>query len=219
VRRRVRKDEEGFTVLEMTVAGALLSIVLAIVGGALVSLQNTVVTASARGNAVDQAHLAVEELRSQLHSANYFYDPATYAPYASAGADPYTAGYSLVIFTQTAGIFQCRQWKVASNSLMTRTWTQGYPGDGSSPNSWTTVATDINNAAHSVVPFTLPATPAAYGLRLVQINIYVEGNPNQGSSTEPSSSYGSDVQIQDSVEGMNVEYGYPSTVCTNVPTG
>jgi hypothetical protein len=178
--------------METVVASALLLVVLTIVVSVLVSFQRTFNTVASRDNVYDQAHLAIEQLGSQITSGNVLQGPTN-------------AGFSLVIFTQTNGVWDCVQWKVASNTLESRSWTQGYPDDGSSPTSWRTVATDIVNTS-TEAPF---VRPSVFNNRLINIDLYL----NQAtSSANPE-------QVQTSVEGRDTEYGYPVSACTQTVPG
>jgi type II secretory pathway pseudopilin PulG len=185
------------TLVEVTVSMALLGLLLAIVFSVLVSFQNAFVRTSARSDALDQAHLAVEQLDSQIRSGNVLYDPATEAGY--------TAGFSLRIFTQTGGTWNCSQWKVASNVLYNRTWLPTYPGDGSSPSSWRTVATDIANTS-AEPPF---SRDSGFSNRLIDIDLYVSAVGQTSSNAE----------VRTSVEGRDTEYGYPTSACSTIPPG
>lgn len=208
--------------IELSFVLALLGTVLAIAFGALISFQNAFMRSAARSSAIDQAHLGVEQLENNVRSANYIYNPSSYAPYtsyspggtATSGVDTHTEGYSLVIYGQTDGNWMCQQWIVSGTNLETRSWTQTYPDDGTTPSSWRVVATDIDNSAQSVVPFSMPSA-SSYGSRLVDIDLYVKPDAGSGGS----SSYGSDNQVQDAVAGRDVEYGYPSNSCSNIPAG
>ncbi|MHB1445400.1 MAG: PulJ/GspJ family protein [Acidimicrobiales bacterium] len=203
-----RPNHAGFTLIEMTMVTALLGMVLATAFGALISFQSAMVRDAARTNAVDQAHLAIQQLDSQIRSANSFYVPSS--PPASV-----PAGYEVVAYVQAGGNPQCEAWKVANNALQTRTWTVTYPADGTTPTAWRTVASDLDNAAQSVAPFQIssPTTPPYFG-RLLTVDLYVLANPNPGSGTQPRVSQGSDVQLQDSINGLDIEYDNAGSACT-----
>lgn len=187
------RSQHGYSLVEVVVASAVLGVVLTIIFGALTSFQTAYSRSAARDDAIDQAHLAEQDLGNQITSGNVLYAP---------GGN----GTSLVVYTQTNGSWDCVEWEVSQGGdLTTRSWSQGYPGDGSSPTSWRTVATDIVNTS-SEAPFVRPST---FSNRLINIDLYVN---ETGSSANP-------VQVETSVEGRNTEYGYPTSACITVPPG
>ena len=187
-----RRQEAGYTVVETLVASSLLVVILTIVMYFLVSFQTSFNTVSSRDNVYDQAHLALEQLGSQITSGNVLQSPTN-------------GGFTLVVFTQTNGVWDCVQWKVLNGDLNSRSWSQGYPDDGSSPSAWRTVATDIVNTS-TEAPF---VRPSVFNNRLINIDLYV----NQTGSTANAE------QVQTSVEGRNTEYGYPVSTCTQSVPG
>ena len=206
------------TLAELAVTMMILGIVLAIIFAILFSVQRSFGRQQDRSISNDQARLAVEELDREIRSGNLLYDPSTYP----AGGN----GMQLVIYTQTNATTRnpgnrCVQWKITGASdpdnpwtLQRRDWSSVDPINTVS--GWRLIAEDVvNNDASktgtgTVVPaFVLDHSQAAYGDRIIKIDILVNHNPSSGKT----------VEIQDSVTGRNTQFGYPSTVCNTVPPG
>ena len=202
---RRSKDQGGFTVLEMALVTGLLAVVMSAAFGALVSFQNAFARDSARVNAVNQAHLAIEAMATTLRSANSI---------SIATISGVSTNYAVTAYVQAGGNYECQAWKITGQSLYTRTWSVSYPDDDSTPSSWTIVATDIDNASQGVAPFSLSsASTAPYDGRLLGITIYIQSTGVEGSVP----SLGSDVLIKDSVTGRDIEYATGGSECTTVP--
>ena len=210
-RRAHGRGEDGITLVELMVASALLGGVLAIVFGVLVSFQNALTRSTARNNAVDQAHLAVQQIDNQVRSANSFYVPSS----STMSGTTISSGYSLVIYGQTNGNYRCQQWSVGNHTVQTRSWNVTYPDDGSSVGTWRVVATDIDTS-QGTTPFVVDS--ATYSGRLLNVDLYVIPNSNQGSGSEPTFSQGNDAEVQDSVAGRDIEYTNAGTTCQTVPS-
>ena len=195
-------DESGFTIIEITVTVMLLTIVMAVIFGALVSLQRTITTTDQRGQTNDQVRLAANDIDRMVRSGNVLYDPAG-ETLANSGVAP---GYSMRIYTQANGNERCVQWRVFNGSLQTRAWTTTWQQDGI-VTGWRDVADHIVN---TTPPFSLDAN-AAYGGRLVDLDL------KANAGTGPASNVGT-VEVKMSVTGRNTQYGYDPVVCNTVPT-
>ena len=200
--RRREGDERGTTLVELIVVLGLLSIILAVVLAALVSVQNTENRVDVRGQTNDQVRLAVDQIDRQVRSGNVLYDPAQEGTNAGSGIP---AGFSMRIYTQANGVERCVQWRVTGGQLQSRSWSQTWQLDNQ-VSGWRTVATSIVNTS-SKPPFALdPAT--GFGSRLVNVDIIA----NVRSDT------GSNVEAQASDTGRNTQYGYDPVVCNTIPT-
>jgi len=198
-RRRRRGDESGVTLVELLVSMSLLGIVLPIFLGVLVSAQSGLVKQADRSQTNDQVRQAVEEIDREVRSGNVLFNPANENP-------PYM---SLRVYTQanapsreTGGLpgERCVQWRISGGQLQRRDW----PLNTTTASSWRIIADHVVNTS-STPAFTL-ADPTTK--RVLNIAIVV----NQ------SSKHGSNVEVDDSVEGRNTVYSYPASLtCTPIP--
>ena len=181
--------ERGFTLIEMMIVMFLLTLVFSLCALALVSVQRQVNTDYARGQAVDQVRLAVQEMDRQIRSGNLFYQPTS-------------NGTQLVIFTQANGNQRCVEWQVSGGAIQTRSWTQTWQTDGSpAVEPWSTIATGISNTS-AKPPFVLNLNHS-YGSRILDIELV----------TNETNSSSSGVDVTDSIEGRNTVYGYDASAC------
>jgi type II secretory pathway component PulJ len=190
------------TLIELVITTMLLGIVMAVIFGALVSVQRTFTTADQRGQTNDQVRLAANDIDRMVRSGNVLYDPAT----ETAADSGVAAGYSLRIYTQANGNQRCVQWRVIGGFLESRAWTTTWQLDGD-VSDWRKVADGIVNTSP---PFTLDSN-AAFGGRIVNIDLLADRGPAASSNVAP-------VEVKVSVTGRNTEYGYDPVVCNTVPT-
>jgi hypothetical protein len=135
-----------------------------------------------------------------------FRDPAAEPSNASLGQ--VGGGMGLRIYTQanadTRGGSRCVQWRVAGGKLQSRNWTVSWRTDGQ-VSDWRVVAEGIVNPSGTPA-FDLD-TSSNFGDRILNITFVV--NPGAGDS---------DVVVRESVTGRNTQYGYPVSVCDDIPT-
>lgn len=204
--------DDGFSLVEVMLASALLAVVAAICFAFLLSAQTTEAKTQLDSAVDDQVRLAVQQIDQQVRSGNLIYDPTletagnagpACSPITRPADDCVASGFSLRVYTQANGANKCVQWRVYDQTLQSRSWNQ----DGSSVTGWATVADHISNAdaSPSSAPFSLDGTPS-YGGRVLDIDLVV--NQGQGATGE----------VQSSITGRNTEYGYPNSVCAVVPT-
>jgi len=210
-----RRAEDGFTVIEIMVASMLLLIVVAFSFGALVSLQRTSTIVDARGRSMDQAHLAIQQIETQVRSSDILYATTGENPggVSNAGTNPdstqVAVGFSLRIYTQTNGTFLCDQWRVLdTGSLQTRSWSPTWQTDGN-VSGWRTVATSLVNGSATLDPSnTKPFTSDATYSGLLDISLLTNADPNRSSN---------DALIA-SVVGRDIQYGVTTNACSSIPT-
>ena len=189
------------TLLELMIATAILLVVMATIFSALISVQHAVATADVRSQTNDQVRIGVNEIDRQVRSGNVLYDPAGETVAHSGVA----AGFSLRVYTQANGNYQCVQWRVLNQVLQTRAWTVTWQVDGK-VTQWTNVAYDIVGTA---TPFSLDSN-LAYGGRLVNVDLVANASPLAASNV-------ANVEDKISVTGRNTEYGYLQSVCNTIP--
>jgi type II secretory pathway pseudopilin PulG len=199
------------TLLELVVTIGLLSVVMAAIVPIMISVQASFGRESDRSQSNDQARLAVEELDREIRSGNVLYNPMS----ESDPANGIYPGMSLRIYTQTNAATRnpgnrCVQWRVIGGELQKRDWATTWRTDGK-VDGWRIVADHIVNQPNPPTPPTTPVfqldTDPSKGGRSVIISVLVQQD----------SSSGKPVKIQLAVTGRNTEYGYPSSVCTDIP--
>jgi prepilin-type N-terminal cleavage/methylation domain-containing protein len=197
--------QEGMTLFEVLTTVALLSVVLAIFLSVLVSVQNTVARQERRSQANDRVRLAIQQLDREVRSGNVFRDPAAEPNDASRGQ--VAGGMGLRIYSQanadTRGGSRCVQWRVTGGKLQWRDWTVSWRTDGQ-VSSWRTVTEGIVNPSGTPA-FDLDSS-ANFGGRILNVTFVV--SPGGGDS---------DVVVRASITGRNTQYGYPVSVCDDIP--
>jgi prepilin-type N-terminal cleavage/methylation domain-containing protein len=211
------RSQEGFTLLELMVASALMLVVMGIFVTTMGVVQKAVNRETGRSESNDQARLAVEELDREIRSGNLLYDPALETGPTGSGV---VAGMSLRIYTQTNATSRnpgnrCVQWRIVSDELQRRDWATIWQEDPALyVTPWRVVADHVvnmdpdghPNTSDAISAFVLDSDPVKGG-RTVVISILV----NQSRSS------GRNVNIQESVTGRNTQYGYPNNICSVIP--
>jgi type II secretory pathway component PulJ len=201
------------TLLELTVSMSMLAVVSVIFLTALASVQRGVNRQTDRTRTNDQARLAVEQLDHEIRSGNLLYDPQNETdPDPSHQVAPYM---SLRIYTQANANArnpgnQCVQWRITDTGLLqSRRWATTWRTDPDSlVTPWRIVAENVVNRDPSVNvrAFSLDPDPNKGG-RTIVVTLMVNANNKSGQN----------VKIQESITGRNTEYGYPSSICTDIP--
>jgi len=93
------------TLVEVTVAMSIMSIVLLVFTSVLASVQRGVVAQDTLSQTLDQTRLALQQLDREMRSGNVLYDPALENAPAASGGIPSCSGclpgYTLRVYTQT----------------------------------------------------------------------------------------------------------------------
>jgi prepilin-type N-terminal cleavage/methylation domain-containing protein len=201
---RLRRRDDGVTLVELVVAMAILSIVMLVFTSTLGAIQSSSVREGQQSINNDQARLAIEQLDREIRSGNVLYNPASESP----------AYYSMRIYTQAnattrqpAPGYFCDQWRISGTQLQTRYWPPLQPEDVS---NWRVVADGIVNTTVSpnVKAFELDPDSSKAG-RVVNITLLINNN----YSARPNQT----VRIQEAITGRNTSYGFPQNVCTPIP--
>jgi hypothetical protein len=127
---------------------------------------------------------------------------------------------NLIVYTQTNATTRnpgnrCVQWRISGTFLERRDWrTDWRTASGSNAVSdWRVVAEDVVNRAPPETPstpvpaFVLDTSQVAYGNRIMAVTILSNEHPSTGKT----------VRITSSVTARNTEFGYPSSVCSDIP--
>jgi prepilin-type N-terminal cleavage/methylation domain-containing protein len=213
---RLRRDERGMTVVELTVVMAILSIVVVVFTSVLASVQKGVAKQDSLTQTLDQARLAIQELDREMRSGNVLYDPTLEnAAVGTPGRVPSCSGclpgYTLRVYTQsnadTRGTYRCVLWKIENQQILTRYWPPLVPDDAS---NWRAVAGGIVNRDLSVPAFMLDPDPLKGGRTLDVVYAVNSNLANRPTQT---------ARVQAALTGRNTSYGYPANVCLETPSG
>lgn len=206
--RRIRPSSEvGFTLSELIVAMAILSIVLLVFTTTFASIQRAVSDEQVRSLNNDNVRLALENLDRIVRSGNVLIDPAIADTDCKASG---SANQCLLAYTQangtTAQPARCVQWRVEGSTLQTRYWLPAPASKAATVTTWRDVADGILNLQTSPATetFSLDPDPLKQD-RSVEILFLV------GTSTEGLE--GPIARVEASLTARNTSYGYLSDAC------
>ena len=205
-------DEHGFTLIEIAITTMLLSLVLAMIVQAMVSVQTAVDREAGRNTRNDRLQLAVFTLERQIRSGNVISDPALLNN-PSKGIVP---GMAVRVYTQadagTAGE-RCVEWRVNGGRLESRDWSPDWQIGGDYDTSWSILADGIRNrdVTPNVAAFFRPNN-RVYGLRMLQVTLVADGSGASGGGNEKNLQ-----RIRTSITGRNTGFPYPANICNNAP--
>jgi len=199
VRADGRRDA-GVTLVEVMVASALLSVVVATSFSFVMQTQSVYKQTTQRSRSNDQAELAVNRLDRLIRSGNFLYDPSTESD-AANGIHP---GLSLRVYTQANSVQKCVQWRIDGGSLQERSWSPTWQNDGD-VTDWWFVAEGVVNTTETPA-FALDPSPG-FGGRLLVIDLRVDVSSDASSLAERRLA----------IEGRNTQYGYDPSVCSDSP--
>jgi prepilin-type N-terminal cleavage/methylation domain-containing protein len=197
--------EDGFTLGELMVASAILSIVLLVFTTTLATIQRSVGEQQVRSINNDNVRLALENLDRLVRSGNVLIDPSVVNTDCKATGSAYQC---LLAYSQANGTTalpaRCIQWRVEGTTLETRWWE---PGDkATTTTAWREVATGIQNLQTTPVTetFRLDPDPMKQG-RSVEV-LFIVGTGTGGVD-------GPVARVEASLTARNTSYGYLSDAC------
>jgi prepilin-type N-terminal cleavage/methylation domain-containing protein len=200
-------SEAGFTLVELIVAMAILSLVLLVFTTTFSSIQRAVSDQQVRSVNNDNVRLALENLDRLVRSGNVLIDPAVTDTDCKASGSAYQC---LLAYTQANGTTsqpaRCIQWRVEGTTLQTRYWLPAPASKAATVTTWRDVADGILNLQTSPVTqtFSLDPDPLKQD-RSVEILFLV------GTSTEGLD--GPIARVEASLTARNTSYGYLSDAC------
>ncbi|AEI12312.1 MULTISPECIES: PilW family protein [Cellulomonas] len=219
--RRASDDQSGFTLVELLVVMSIFMGLLIIVFGIMITMSRQTKDNLARTEATEQVRIGLMQIDRQVRSGNVISDPAA-ETVTMSGADTY---YSLRVYTQTDGVFQCVQWRVVYEAaspfgrLEYRSWKPSWQSTGG-VESWRTVARDIVRPASDVVdeddpttwpPFFVESSDAenASNAQTIRVTLRVK-DEDQSEQSRPA-------VVTSTLTGRNTIFGYPADTCSPVP--
>ena len=220
VRERSREDE-GYTLVELIVVMSIFVGLMVIVFSVMLQMARQTKDNLGRTEAVDQARIGLMHIDRQVRSGNVIADPATESSITS-GVPQY---YSLRVYTQTDGVYQCVQWRVRYPTGSTfglleyRSWKPGWQSTGL-VDPWRVVARGIVKPASGAVvesdpttwpPFFVEQTNAEMSSTAQTIRVTLRmKDPSQSAQATPS-------VVTSTLTGRNTVFGYPADTCSPVP--
>lgn len=221
VRRTIRRDgqsDRGYTLVELLVAMSIFLGVMTIVFQVLLTVSRQSQDNLARDDSARQAQLALMQIDRQVRSGNVISDPAS-ETFANSGVDPY---YSLRVYTQTDGVYQCVQWRVifptgsSFGSLEYRSWPKDWQAAGG-VQDWRVVARNLVRATSLTLsdpatwpPFFRDSSVGAGSIaQTIRVTLRLK-DPGASASSKP-------VAVTSVLTGRNTVFGYDPDECSVVP--
>ncbi|MCC2314816.1 PilW family protein [Cellulomonas xiejunii] len=217
---RPGESERGLTLVELMVSMMIFAGLLGIVFSVLVTVSQQTKDNLARTRSADQARIGLMQIDRQVRSGNVISDPAGES-LASAGVP---ANYSLRVYTQTDGSYQCVQWRVRYPAgtdrglLEFRSWRPSWQVTGG-VEAWRVVARDVVRPTGTFdpddnttwPPFFVEARAGSAGSEAQTIRVTLRlKDANQSARSAPTT-------VTSVLTGRNTVFGYPADSCGTVP--
>ena len=210
----------GWTLIELMVSMTIFIGLLVIVFSILITVSEQTKDNLARSRALDDVRVGLMQIDRQVRSGNVISDPGS-ETIAGSGVPPY---YSLRVYTQTDGVFQCVQWRVTFpagsefGNLEYRSWRPSWQSTGG-VEPWRVTAHNVVKPSAAIVdprdpetwpPFYVdPASASGSDAQTIRVTLRVK-DPDQRASSKPAS-------LTSVLTGRNTVYGYPADKCGTVP--
>lgn len=209
------REDDGWTLPELVISMSIFIGLLSIVFTILISVSQQAGDNLARTRQVEQLRLGLMQIDRQVRSGNVISNPAGETTVGS-GVAP---GYSLRVYTQADGVFQCAQWRVIFTAgsdrgrLEYRSWDPHYLSTGIKTD-WRIVARDLvdqrTSSGTALLPFTNEAAAGGSSAQSVRVSLWVKDRK--------ASKKGKASAVSSVLTGRNTVFGYPSDECANIPT-
>jgi len=213
MRERERRDE-GFTLVELIVSMSIFAGLLTIVFAILISVSYQTSDNLARSRQVEQLRIGLMQIDRQVRSGNVISDPSL-ETLAASGVEP---GYSLRVYTQADGVFQCAQWRVIFDEgveqgrLEYRSWDPAWQSTGL-VEDWSVVAHGLVDQtsleAGAELPFSNEGAAGGSEAQSVRVTLWVKDRQSDARSKASA--------VSSVLTGRNTVFGYPADECGNIP--
>jgi prepilin-type N-terminal cleavage/methylation domain-containing protein len=206
-RRIDTSSEAGFTLAELLVAMAILSIVLLVFTTTFATIQRSVSEQQIRSTNNDNIRLALENLDRHVRSGNVLIDPSIPDTDCKSSGSAYQC---LLTYSQSNGTTatpaRCLQWRLQGTTLQTRSWLPKPASKAATLTNWRDVATGILNLQTTPVTKTFQLDPDPLKQnRSVEV-LFLVGTGSEGIDGPIS-------RIEASLTARNTTYGYLSDAC------
>jgi prepilin-type N-terminal cleavage/methylation domain-containing protein len=212
--RRMRRSDEGFSLVELLTVMLLFSLVMGVVFPAVILVQRKVNDLEDTASSVGEVRLALQTIDRQARSGNVLYSPAAEATTGCLGDTATNAGTCMRIYTQANGLQRCVQWQVrpvgdGTAELRSRSWSEDWTTTGN-VSGWNVISRGLevpSATSPATMPFRLQGADTVYDSRLLDVRLAAI-DERRGEPT----------LIQGSLSGRNTNYGYDPGVCSPVPS-
>jgi len=214
LRRRWRGEDEGVTLVELIVSMTIFTGLLTIVFSILITVSYQTSDNLARSRQVEQLRIGLMQIDRQVRSGNVISDPDN-ETLAGSGVEP---GYSLRVYTQADGVFECAQWRVIfeegvdQGRLEYRSWDPAWQSSGLIED-WHTVAHGVVDQAQvdatADKPFTNQQAQGGSEAQSVRVTLWVKDRQSKEDSKASA--------VSSVLTGRNTVFGYPADECANIP--
>ncbi len=211
------RDERdgGYTLVELIVAMSIMTGLLAVVFTILITVTQQTADNLGRVRQTEQLRIGLMQIDRQVRSGNVISDPLA-ETVGDSGVEP---GYSLRVYTQADGVFECAQWRVIftdgvdQGELQYRSWDPAWASTGL-VEGWQAVARGIVDQRASnpsaARPFERTASAGSSAAQSVRVSLWVKDSQALDRSNAST--------ISSVLTGRNTVFGYPSDRCANVPS-
>ena len=209
---RDRRDS-GYSLVEMIVAMSIFTGLLVVVFTVLVQVTRQTSDNMARTRQVEQLRVGLMQIDRQVRSGNVISDPAL-ETVAGSGVEP---GYSLRVYTQADGVFQCAQWRVVFDGstqgrLEYRSWDPAWQSTGL-VEPWRVVARDLVDQRASdpaaAAPFSNQVAGGGSEAQAVRVTLWLKDAKSDARSKAAT--------VSSVLTGRNTVFGYPADECSTIP--
>jgi prepilin-type N-terminal cleavage/methylation domain-containing protein len=210
--REAGAPDQGMTLVELLVVMAIFGGLLAIVFSVLITVTRDSKNSIAASDEVEQMRLGLMQIDRQVRSGNVISDPAT----ETIGNSGVASGYSMRVYTQTDGVYQCVQWRVlfagasvVDGKVEYRSWDPAWRSTGE-VRAWRVVSRNVARpTAGANKPFEKVASAGASKAQSVRVTLWHKSADSRATAKP--------MAVSTVLTGRNTVYGYPSDECSDVP--
>jgi len=213
-RREQAQRDEGFTLVELIVSMSIFTGLLTIVFAVLITVSYQTSDNLARTRQVEQLRIGMMQIDRQVRSGNVISDPIGETVVGS-GVDQ---GYSLRVYTQADGVFECAQWRVIFDEgvdqgrLEYRSWDPAWQSTGL-VDDWQVVAHGLVDQASingtATLPFSNEAAAGDSEAQSIRVTLWVKDRQSDARSKASA--------VSSVLTGRNTVFGYPADECGSIP--